>query len=253
MSADSADELEDLRGVMDKASELLSSWAVPLYEDEGKRPSQIGTGFFVATPSAVFLASAAHVLRRGKKRGLYYFVEPRITRPLSGELHVSKHSQIDIGALRLRPEALPPYPAVGKVAMRPSTLRSEALPRTGKHYMVIGFPRSKNRSNPSNNTVAARLCAYRSASISAERYTECNIDPATHLALPFNPKEGVDSRNERTVFPDPHGMSGAPVWLIHDEATDDAAFHVVGIAIEYRKPEHLLVATDAGFLLEMLV
>ena len=244
---------EEHPSVWKEASELLSSWVIPLYQDRSTRPCQIGTGFFVHTASGVFLVSAAHVLRFAKERRLYYYIDPKTTYGVSGELRISKHENIDVAAVKLDVDPLPPYRAVDKVPMRRSMLLPRALPRTGKHYMVSGFPSSKNRANPSNQTVNARVYAYRADSANTAAYAAANIDPALHIALPLDLRLGFDPSGERLDFPDPHGMSGSPVWLLYDDdETPREMFPVVGVAIEYRKSQRLLVATDIWFVTQML-
>jgi hypothetical protein len=239
--------------VWEEASELLSSWVIPLYQDRNTRPCQIGTGFFVRTAGAVFLVSAAHVLRLTKDRRLYYYIDPNTTHSISGQLRISRHSNIDVAVVKLDRQPLPPYRAVDKVPMVESMLLSRALPRTGKHYMVSGFPASKNRANPSNLTVNARVYAYRTESIDGAAYSAAGIDPGLHIGLPLDLRAGFDPRGEPVAFPDPHGMSGSPVWLLYDDAeTPRDMFQAVAVAVEYRKPQRLLVATDIWFVMQML-
>jgi hypothetical protein len=52
----------------------------------------------------------------------------------------------------------------------------------------------------------------------------------------------------------PAGMSGSPVWLLYDEKgpNDPTRTLVVGIFIEYKKPHHVMIATDIGIALRMI-
>jgi hypothetical protein len=195
----------------------------------------------------VFLVSAAHVLRLTKDRRLYYYIDPNTTHSISGQLRISRHSNIDVAVVKLDRQPLPPYRAVDKVPMVESMLLSRALPRTGKHYMVSGFPASKNRANPSNLTVNARVYAYRTESIDGAAYSAAGIDPGLHIGLPLDLRAGFDPRGEPVAFPDPHGMSGSPVWLLYDDAeTPRDMFQAVAVAVEYRKPQRLLVRPISG-------
>ena len=120
-------------------------------------------------------------------------------------------------------------------------------------YMVVGFPSSKNRANPAHQTVDARAYSYRSDSISDESYINFQINPSTHVALPLDLGKGFDTQDRKVAFPGPHGMSGSPIWLIYDDAENARSmFPVVGVAIEYRKSEQILVATDIAFLLDLI-
>jgi hypothetical protein len=172
---------------------------------------------------------------------------------VSGQLRISKHDSIDVAAIKLEVAPLPPYRAVDKVPMAAKMLLPRALPRTGKHYMVCGFPSSKNRANPADQTISARVYAYRSDSIDDRAYAGANVDPTIHIALPLNLRRGIDPKGQPVAFPDPHGMSGAPVWLLYDgDETDREVFPVVGVATEYRRAHKMLIATDICFVTDML-
>jgi hypothetical protein len=51
-------------------------------------------------------------------------------------------------------------------------------------------------------------------------------------------------------FPKPVGISGSPLWELH--RSEDGGPRVVGVMIEYRKQQKIMVATDIGFALMML-
>jgi len=55
-------------------------------------------------------------------------------------------------------------------------------------------------------------------------------------------------------IPDPHGMSGSPLWLLFDDGgpNDPARTPVLGVVIEYHKQSNLLVATDIGIALDLI-
>lgn len=57
-----------------------------------------------------------------------------------------------------------------------------------------------------------------------------------------------------SAFPNPAGMSGSPVWLLHDEHRSEVSTltPVVGIAIEHHKQEAVIVATDIGVALDLI-
>ena len=49
-------------------------------------------------------------------------------------------------------------------------------------------------------------------------------------------------------------MSGAPIVVLFEEQGDDdpRMFPIVGIAIEYRKPQRVMIGTDIGFAINMI-
>ena len=54
----------------------------------------------------------------------------------------------------------------------------------------------------------------------------------------------LNTDGSRRVFPDPHGMSGSPVWWLPDETNALKLPALAGILTEYHKDLNALVATD---------
>lgn len=100
-------ESQKLIALLDEATDVLTSFVVPLYEDNDGRPSLFGSGFFVRSGVDHFLVSAAHVLEALRGRPLFYYITPTTTRKLSGQLRLNRWNgdrnsdPIDIGVLRL--------------------------------------------------------------------------------------------------------------------------------------------------------
>jgi hypothetical protein len=255
-----ADE-RTLPEIIDEAAALFAKFVVPLYESDTRlRPSLHGTGFFVRTGERHFLVSAGHVLETLKTRPLFYYVSPGITRKLSGQLLLNpwqgdrENDPIDVGVLRLSDEELPPYPEVNKFAMDISYLRPGLLPRSGRNYMIVGFPASQSEVSPMAREVAATAYGYRNYSIEDSAYFEQGLTPEANLVLPLHLEVGFDSSGKHRNFPRPQGMSGSPVWALYDEdGRDDLRmFPVVAVGTKYRKKEGLLVGTDIAVVLNMI-
>lgn len=247
--------------IIDEATALLVKFVVPLYESDIRgRPSSHGSGFFVKAGEHHFLVSAGHVLETLKTRPLFYYVSPGITRKLSGRLLLNpwqgdrEDDPIDVGVLKLSNEELPPYPEVDKYAMDVSYLRPALLPRSGRNYMIVGFPASRSKVNPVAQEVAATAYGYRSHSIEDSTYSEHGLMPEAHLVLPLDLEIGFDSNGKRRNFPKPQGMSGSPILVLYDEngRDDSRVFPVVAVGTKYWKRERLLVGTDIAVVLDMI-
>ena len=255
-----ADE-RTLPEIIDEAAALLTKFVVPLYESDSRlRPASHGSGFFVRAGERHFLISAGHVLETLKIRPLFYYVTPCITRKLSGRLLLNpwqgdrKNDPIDVGVLRLSDEELPPYPEVDKFAIDVSYLRPGLLPRSGRNYMIVGFPASRSEVNPVAREVAATAYGYRNYSIEDNAYSEHGLTPEANLVLPLDLEVGFDSSGKHRNFPRPQGMSGSPVWALYNEdgRDDSRVFPVVAVGTKYRKKERLLVGTDIAVVLDMI-
>lgn len=247
--------------VIDEATDLLAKFVVPLYEDDDRgRPSLLGSGFFVNANEHYFFVSAAHVLETLKKKPLYYYITNATTRKLSGKLLLNpwhgdrERDPIDIGVLKLSGEGLPPYPKVDKFAMDISYLRPGFLPRSGKNYMIVGFPASRSKVNRVAREVAATPYGYHNYSVEESEYSKQGLTPEAHLVLPLDLEVGFDSNGKHRNFPRPQGMSGSPMWVLYDEegGNNDRVFPVVAVGTKYRKNKRIIIGTDIAVVVDMI-
>ena len=237
------DAPDELTAAITEVTEILSSFSVPLYYTESRKPVQFGTGFFVRAGDHAFLISAAHVFDQAKTHAIFFYSSPSRVEPVTGQVLLTKargkraDDHEDIGVVRLPEGHGPPYPDVGKYAMDISYLKRGRTPRSGKHYITIGFPATKSDVNSSERSVYAAAFAYRADSVDDQTYSVLGLDPMTHIVLPLDVKRARDANGKHVHFPKPQGMSGAPLIEMYDLAanTDSHVFPVVGVAIEYRK------------------
>lgn len=254
------DEAVTLAEALDQAIDVLSAFSVPLYQDHNGRPALHGTGFFVEVGSEKFLISAAHVMDTARDRGLYFYSSPSVRRHLTGQLlrTGSKEKRdidlIDIGVLKLNGGAAPPYPDVRKYAMDVSYLKPKYRPRTGRGYVLIGFPGTKSRTDPAVGTVEVGPHAFRLSPIEEGDYGRHGVSPDTHIVLQLDLKRGFDASGKHRHFPKPQGMSGSPIIVLyeHEGEDDPRVFPVVGVATTYRKRDRVLIGTDIGFVVDAI-
>jgi hypothetical protein len=200
------------------------------------------------------------VLETLPERPLFYYVTPNLTRRLSGKVLLNpwqgdrERDPIDVGILDLCGEGLPPYPQVNKFSLDASHLRPTLLPRSGRRYMVLGFPASKSKANPKNREMAATLYGFHSDSIEDNRYSEHGVSSETSVALPLDLEVGFDSTGNHRNFPNPQGMSGSPIWVLYNEDPGDdlGKLQIVAVATKYRKNRGLVIGTDISVILEMI-
>lgn len=195
-------------------------------------------------------------------RELFFYIEPKTIRKLSGNLRLTKappgkdrkSDRFDVGVLKLQGPALPPYPCVQKYPLPISVFMANALPREGKQYLLVGFPESKSRANPVARDLASEPCSFRNVSAPISKYSEINVTPQHHIVLSFDVKHTVTPNKEVRAFPNPAGISGSPIWLLYDEngLNDPNQTPVVGIAIEHHKVERAIVATDVDIALGLI-
>lgn len=242
---------------------LLLPHVVPLFAvPRGKRPALVGTALLVESTDGLFVISAGHVLDQGLPPArLYFYDKTRTLRQLSGTMIRTSPlpgshgpDTHDVAVIRLPPDT----PRVFLEALKyPAPIRALLPYRTNRadhQYLVTGFPRSRSRADPSGRQLKSQPQGFRVVSAGEDSYARLGLSPERHIVMPLNVEamDFVDGTKGR--IPDPHGMSGSPVWLLHDERlpNDEQFTPVVGIAIEYRKTEKLLIATDVGVALDLI-
>lgn len=242
---------------------VLGRCVLPLFTESDGRPALVGTGFLVSADGKPYLLSAAHIFDELRDGGrLFFYVEPNRTRTLSGVLRTTpiasglsrQEDRYDVGVLLMQGPGLPPYPSVEKCCMPIGALVPRALPRARKTYIVTGFPASKTRANPSTRELLSNFYVFRNGSAPAERYAEVGVTERDHLLMSFDRKRAVHPSRDVRAFPDPRGMSGAPVWLLYDEERekDPSLTPIVGIAIEHLRTRRAILVTDIAVALDLI-
>ncbi len=246
-------------------STMLSRYTVPLFiEGAGRKPQLCGTGLLVSANANSFLISAAHVfdeLRKGHE--VFFYIEPKTKLKLSGRLRLTnipegkdrEEDVLDVGVLKFEGPGLPPYPAVEKYPLPVDALLPNALPREGKTYLIVGYPSSQSPVNPVKRAVTSKVYSFRNISHPKDKYGEIGVKPESHIAIIFERKQSIGPDGNPRQFPNPRGMSGSPVWLLYseqEEPNDPKQIPVVGVAIEHRRDQRVIVATDIGLALAMI-
>lgn len=242
---------------------VLARSILPLFaEIPGGKPKLVGSGFLLYSGTDSYLVSAAHVfdeLKAGHE--LFFYIESHTKRKLSGCLRLTKapegnrkRDRLDVGVLRLEGPGLPPYPRVEKYPLAIDALMSNALPREGKQYLMVGFPETKSRVNPVAREVLSEMYGFRNISAPPQKYADLGVSAQNHIVLNFDRKRTVGPDHQIRAFPEPSGISGSPVWLLYDEngSNDPAQTPVVGVAIEHHKNHHAIVATDVDVVLRLI-
>jgi hypothetical protein len=256
---------ETMGSLRRKAARFLSRYSIPLYRyDERRRPVQFGTGFFVQADGAHFLVSAAHVLRESQVREVFFYAAQKTLRRLRGRIRTTGGVEgvtadpLDVAVLRLSGSAIPPFPEVEKFSLNYSDLLAEYLPRSGKRYVVVGFPSTKSGIDPVARRAIVKAYAYDTHSVVVENaYEKHDVAPATHILLPFDRKRSMDADGRAVIFPKPQGMSGSPILVLYEDdgpsVQSRPAFPVVGVAVRSPVGAKIIVGTDIRFVREMIL
>jgi len=119
---------------------------------------------------------------------------------------------------------------------------------------VTGFPKSRSRADPHSQQLKSEASGFRVISASASQYESLGLSEESHIVMPLDIEKMRFPDGALRRIPDPHGMSGSPVWLLYDsqDSNDPTMTPVVGTVIEYHKSQKLLVATDVGVALHLI-
>ena len=156
--------------------------------------------------------------------------------------------------LRFEGDGQPPYPDLGTICIPFANLKPHALPRGTKEYFVTGFPATRTKAHVKNQTVEIEPYGNRTQSIDDALYGGLGFNPKTSIALDFDVKSVRRPNGQLQEAPEPQGMSGSPVWELIDYAgpNDPTRSCVVGILIEHRRKNKLLVATDIAVAMQLI-
>lgn len=254
---------DSLSGKVTALANLLLPHIIPLFAiPPGKRPSLVGTALLVEDGGALFAVSARHVLDQAISPGRLYFYDRTKslrhlfgtmvrTTPLPGQKAPDAY---DVSVVRLAQDTPRVMLETLKYPMPLRTLLPFRTNRADHQYLVIGFPRSKSRADPSSRQLKSQPQGFRVVSADSDAYAQLGLSPERHIVMPLHVESMNFPDGTKRRIPDPHGMSGSPVWLLYDENLPNDPTHtpVVGIAIEYHKTEGLLVATDIGVALDLI-
>jgi hypothetical protein len=143
---------------------------------------------------------------------------------------------------------------VDKECLSFECLLPRALPRHSKSYFVTGFPATKTRTRSQKEEVEVRPYSNWCSSIDDAGYDPLGLQSELSIALSFDVKNVQVDDGQSQMFPKPQGMSGSPIWLLYDHAgpNDAANTLVVGILIEHRRSDKLLVGTDISVAMDMI-
>ncbi|NJO38198.1 MAG: hypothetical protein HC871_12035 [Rhizobiales bacterium] len=244
-------------------ADLLLRHVVPIFGIiHGKWLLQ-GNGFLISASNSSYLVSAAHVFDRQKHNiDIFYYIEPGVKRKIGGDddealrglpsdrNHQGNH--YDVGIIKLGSIGLPPYPAVDKDSIPIQSLVPSS-PRQGKTHLFLGFPKSQSKPNVRWREIESEPFAFYNLSVKEDAYDDLDIDPMSHIAVPFRKEQFPGSGGMRD-FPSLNGMSGSPIWLLDPEISTNcpAQTPIVGIFTDYRKCPDVLIGIDISFALDMI-
>lgn len=230
-----------------QASRDLIRFVRPIYTaNSASEPELIGTGVLIAVGQKHFLVTAAHVLDLTGKST--YYIPTEITGDLVVLEGESVHSVpertvdlVDIAVVLLSPAL------VGKLGreiyLSPSDVDLDDVGDPTRVYIAMGYPWRKNVAiNRATRRLRASLSAYAANVLPPQILETAGLDQKSHLLVKYRKRHSRTQIGMDVTAPDPHGMSGGPLWRFDPYGPSLQTIQLVGILIEWRRSEGGLLA-----------
>lgn len=223
--------------------------------DKRDRPIVDGTGILLAVDRYKFVVTAAHVLDQDDDGTIYLpdgvILGPASTSVVKTSIPAGGHREddrVDVAVFRITDEQFAGLVAKGRAAIQVSMIGFGDGIEPGKKYVFTGFPSSKTGLNPPERKLAPRGVSANCLTEGTTLITGLGLNPATHIVVRFDPKQMMDDEGRRITAPSPVGMSGGAIWTLDPSGL----YKWVGVGIEYRKKECVLVGTRVGAVIALL-
>ena len=231
----------------------------PIYGiDNNDQPYLVGSSIPFRIQSRSFLVTAAHVLDEHQWTTLYTGGDEelvqlagsshRIQRPTAGR-HVDN---FDFGFIEISSSNSNQWSRY--TFLTTSDLDAEDVPDGHTLYAFVGFPETRNRALRGHKfRLSAAIFVLLSCSF--ERYGSLGLNPGTHFLGEFDREKQIDSERKVVTGPDPRGISGGGVWRLgraSEFASPSNSEKLIGIGIEYRRAEKVLVGVRISLVLAAL-
>ncbi|CAM8636374.1 hypothetical protein MCEMSHM24_03157 [Comamonadaceae bacterium] len=237
------------------ASKFSKSYVACYKADCEGRPYHAGTLTGIDLGHQVVLVTAKHVLDKDEtnpcdqKYQIYAAVNgnlEQLNRLRTGILPLPNGEHLDISVFI--PETLEPRNIVDEPI--PLDLIID-LPLRDKHYLAAcGFPHRKNERK--GNRISNKPYGYFGEYANSVVTEAAGYDPLFHFSIKINLKKVYRGDLKEVIAPNPQGISGGPVLLVHDfKSTSQIEPKLAGIVIARDKRSSALVCVRADIVKEI--
>jgi hypothetical protein len=238
-----------------------STWPVYGRRSNGCQ-SVVGTSFGLATKSARFVVTAAHVLNDAA--GTMSIALPAaqaingvvVKTSLDGSLH--SNDSLDIGVIRLAPEAADvtdeeQFVRVHQTDVEP---RLEDVGIRGDNpelmYALHGFPSSKNKVFSRSNRRPPQAIVDFAFPTFPAMYEAVGISPLTHLALKVGHNGAINEAGDEAVPPKLLGTSGGLVWRNDLSMPLSLQSRAVAMILEFNRRFRLIICVRLWVVFQLI-
>jgi len=224
---------------------------VPLYSlDYRDRPYLSASAVPFQSGDLRFLITAAHCcFREGEPIPLFVCGEkrPHALRELRGrwEYRPGQQPDRDIAVIALEPSCADDLQERHWFST-PDDVAVVVAKTPGIHYLIAGYPVSRNPQRPARYGLPCRAAALITGDVcSVETVRATDKTEEHHFAIAYPHKKVLTPRGDVFHVPPPRGMSGGGVWRVEIDTVGRLVgrLFLVGIVVEYHRGQKTFVAT----------
>ena len=207
-----------------------------------------------------FLISAAHVF--AVKTTEVSILTERALYSIGGELNVTnlsssgskRRDNVDIAILKIDDAELEKIYKKYRFLCLDDLLLNFTLPN-GPQYLAVGYPVTKTKINPVKLKVKPLPFVFATKPADDRLYDKLNFERFSHVLVEYDKQIRSIKSGAIMTGPAPYGMSGAGLWYLPDlfpQKDIPVPRKLIGVLIEYRKDENVMVATRIDLIIEAI-
>lgn len=214
-------------------------------------PELIGTGVFLAIGNKRFVLTAAHVFGpAGEGHQMLYI--PSHTSGNLTELagtylrsmpndDVKRGDSSDVGIVLLDDTLTEQITPESFISL--SMVDVDDVGNLRRPYLVMGFPwRVSPKVCRRTRIATAKAFSYATELFNNEHLQNLGLSPASHFFLRYAKRHSRNQHGQDLTAPDPHGLSGGPVWRMEPADVQGETSKLAGIIIEWHRNEGGILA-----------
>jgi len=224
---------------------------VPLYSfDDRDRPYLVASSVPFEAGGTSFLITAAHgCFRDGRPLPLFVYgdKQPHALTGVRGvwEYHPGQQPDLDVAVIALNPDSAEDLRERHWFST-PDHVAVAAWKTPSIHYLIAGYPGSRNRRRPLKYGLPGRATTLITGEVrSVGTVRGADKTDEHHFALSFPHKIVPKPGGGEFRVPPPYGMSGGGVWRVEIDTVARLANRplLVGVGVEYHSEQRAIVAT----------
>lgn len=260
-------ELEKTQAALQIFCNIMPSFVYPIYQNSGNgKPDLIGSGFIIEAHGRCFFVTAAHVFdHHSSQNPLFYFTAQQYRQVLDGPAEFSPSNKknrdddkIDIAVIALSSEQAKPAPEMGKSTITPDKIDVNSAEIPDCRFIVAGYPLTKHKPDTQNKLLNPKCYTWFGKTVSDAPYAHLRLSRHENILVQFSRRHTVRHDGKTGgMFPEPRGISGAPVWRTVGKRNKRGILVIddillVGVLIEHIKEQKSLLATSINHVLNLI-